>query len=157
MNSQKDYRTFFSSAPAWTSYEGGGVDLAAHSDTYVGDEETRLVTRSLPSYLPSWRPQDRGFGLLPWMNYRIHVPFDLSKATAGTEGSVVFWDDFASHHKEPGSTPEDKTEPTPSAIIPPLLHRIGALILLFVLIFGPALGYASIGKGLFSLIWHSLT
>jgi len=67
-------------------------------------------------------------------NYTVHVPFQIPKIP--NSAFSVFWDNWSYF-----LTDEPSKQPPP-----PILHRISALALMFILVFGPSMGYATFGS-----------
>lgn len=84
--------------------------------------------------------EDHGLGLMqPWVDYIAHVPFHVPRIPH-SEGAT-FWDNWLHHAPVPD---QEKGVPSLAVATPPLAVRLGALVLLFVLVFGPTLSYSSV-------------
>jgi hypothetical protein len=108
-------------------------------------EEQREKTMLLGADKTSGK--EHGLGLMhPWVDYAVHIPFRVPRIPH-SEGAT-FWDNWL-HHTDstpPVSDPEaSKSSPAEPAPTPPLAVRLGALLLLFLLVFGPTLSYSSVG------------
>lgn len=108
-------------------------------------EEQREKTMLLGADKTSGK--EHGLGLMhPWVDYAVHIPFRVPRIPH-SEGAT-FWDNWL-HHTD--STPQvsdpeaSKSSPPEPAPTPPLAVRLGALLLLFLLVFGPTLSYSSVG------------
>jgi len=98
-------------------------------------------------------PEDHGLGLLGRLvDYHAYLPFHVPRIPH-SEG-VVFWDNWLPH--VPQEDPEVPSEPAKlsmassiaslsEAMRPNLFIRVGILVLLFLLVFGPTLSYSSVG------------
>jgi hypothetical protein len=118
-----------------------------HIEVEVEMEEQREKTMLLGAEKTSGK--EHGLGLMhPWVDYAVHIPFRVPRIPH-SEGAT-FWDNWL-HHTDgappPGSDPEASKSSSPAepAPTPPLAVRLGALLLLFLLVFGPTLSYSSVG------------
>lgn len=66
----------------------------------------------------------------------MHVPFKIPKIPHSD--FVLFWDNWSYFLED--AAPKVGVPP------PPILHRIFALALMFILVFGPSMGYATFGS-----------
>lgn len=83
-----------------------------------------------------WMCHPERVGLFHWVDYLVHVPEHVP-IIPHSEGRLM-WDNFFHHQSvdlEEGGTPA----------LPPLWIRIIVLLLLFLCVVGPCLGYASVG------------
>jgi len=88
---------------------------------------------------------DHGLGLFrQWFEYNVHIPFVVPRIPH-TEGAAL-WDNWTHHAGSPSDVEHEKGKGEDSTVpVPPLAVRIGTLTLLFFLVFGPTLSYATVG------------